>query len=395
MGADTDMEGGASVTDAREDTLRIRAVGDVLIHRQIYEAARTGPGTYDFRPIFAPLRAWMGEADIAIANQETPLVADEARVSSFPAFGTPVAIGEAEAWAGFTVVTQATNHALDQGSYGIHCALDFWGGFEGQVRMLGLHGSREDSNRIDIIERNGIRVALVNATELLNYHLPPAREPWCVEVLKPWSRKRILAKVARARAVSDFVVVLPHWGCEYLYAPVRSQRRWAQALADAGADLIIGTHPHVIEPVEELECADGRMTLCYWSLGNFVSCQVHTGTMLGGLADVLIKRGPDGRGVICDYKLDAVVTHTNEDYSAFSAVRLEDYTDEMAQVNKVFSVVRKNHGIVVDLAYLNGLYDRILAGTAQETSEFKSPRDVRMSNIKGIWRAVRGRSNKG
>ena len=374
--------------------VRIMAVGDDLIHKQLYEAARLPEGGYCFDGMFDGLRDMIAQADVRVINQETILVADEVQVSSFPAFGTPVAVGQAVVDAGFNVVTHASNHALDKGLDGIADTLAFWELHEDRVCMLGLHPSAADQERVRSIEVDGVKIALVNCTEKLNFRRLPRGARYCVDVMKGFSRRALAARIGRAREEADFVVVFPHWGCEYLYEPVDSQRRWASFFAEAGADLIVGTHPHVVQPVEWIERADGGRTLCYYSLGNFISCQVGAGTMLGALADVTLERA--GGGVrIASRDIVPLVTHTDASYGRFTTYPLADYTDEMAAENKIFAVVEKHRGIHVDVAYLRTLFDDILHCRAQAYNEYKTPWDVNVGNVKGVLNALRGKNVKG
>lgn len=377
-----------------EGKVRFRAVGDNLIHQQLYEAARLPGGGYCFDGMYAHVKKLVQEADIAAINQETILVGDDSKVSSFPFFGSPAAVGEAIINAGFRVVTHASNHALDKKLGGIHSSIEFWRGHDKEVYMLGLHSSREDQEKICIIECNGIRIAMLNFTEKLNFHRLPASEPWCLDVMKRGFREKIRRRIEKARKESDFVIVFPHWGCEYLYEPIPSQMRWAKFFAHCGADLIVGTHSHVVQNVQWLGMKNGRRILCMYSLGNFVSCQVKTGTMLGAMADVVIERKEGKRARIVSDRLIPLVTHTDAGYSSFTVYPLAEYTDELAEENKIFQVVKKNYGITVDCAYLKKLFRDIIHKETGDYSEFKTPMDVNLSNFKAILNTARKKNTK-
>lgn len=374
--------------------VRIRAVGDNLIHKELYRAAALPEGGYCFDQLFDGVRDLLREADVAALNQETIFVRDTAQVSAFPAFGSPVQVGEAAVKAGFNVVTHASNHALDKGLPGVQATLAFWRKQAPAVRMLGLHGSAEEQAEVPVVTVKGIRIAMLNYTESLNYHPLPPGAAYCVDVMKPHHKKAIREQLQRARQLADFVIVFPHWGCEYLYEPVASERAWAAFFAEAGADLIVGTHPHVVQPKEWLETADGRRTLCLYSLGNFISCQVKAGTMLGAMADIVIEKAPGGRAQIVSEALLPLVTHTDAAYSVFTTYPLDIYTDEQCRENRIFQVVQRNYGFAVDCAYLRGLFDDILAGRAQARNEFQTPWDVRRSNIRAVCRTLLGKNAK-
>ena len=233
----------------------------------------------------------------------------------------------------------------------------------------------------------------LSAADIAYFRRLPRSARYCVDVMKGFSRRALAERIGRARQEADFVIVFPHWGCEYLYEPIEAQRKWAAFFAEAGADLIIGTHPHVVQPVEWVERGDGGRTLCYYSLGNFISCQAGAGTMLGALADVTLERTDDGVR-IASHDIVPLVTHTDAAYGHFVTYPLADYTDEMAAENKIFAVVERNQGIHVDCAYLGKLFDDILNYRAQAYNKYKSPWDVNKGNLKGVLNALRGKNVK-
>lgn len=377
----------------QENTVHIRVVGDNLIHKQLYTAARQESGSYCFDKLYEHIQGLIKECDIGIINQETILVQKEADVSSFPAFGSPGAVADSIARAGFSVVTHASNHALDKKLSGIMDSIAIWRKFP-EIHMLGIHDSWEAQESIPVIEKNGVSFALLNYTEKLNYHRLPAKAGYCVDVMKPAFKKRIKQQLQKARAQADVVIVFPHWGCEYLYEPVNSQKKWAHFFADNGADIMIGTHPHVLQNVETITAKNGKKVPCIYSLGNFVSCQIKPGTMLGGMADLTIKK--EGSKIeIGDVEIIPLVTHTDREYSYFTAYPLSQYTDELAAENKIFHMVEKNFQTKVNCEYLNKLYRDILDKKAQEYNVYKKPSDITKSNIKAVINALLGINTKG
>ncbi len=372
----------------------IRAVGDNLIHKQLYKAARKGE-SYDFNRMYDRVTEKIKQADVAVINQETILVKDHAKVSSFPAFGSPAEIAEAVVNAGFNVVTHASNHARDKWKTGIQDSCDIWKKYRGKVIMTGVFDSKQDSNTLRIIEKKGCKIAILNYTEKLNYHPLPLTRLWSVSVLKNWNKRRIKQQIEEAKQKADFVIVFPHWGCEYLYEPVLSQENWAGYIAECGADLIIGTHPHVLQPVALMETTDHRTVPCYYSLGNFISCQVKPGTMLGGMAEVKLAFDEKTHQVtILENNLLPLVTHTDKEYSFFETYLLRDYNDELAKESRMFDIVRTNYGVTVNCAYLEKLFADIMDRKAQAYNEFKTPGDVTRSNMKGVFNALTGKNVK-
>lgn len=370
-------------------TVRMIAFGDNLIHKELYKAAGSEEGKYCFDGMFAHITDEIKGADIAIINQETMLVPQHSMVSSFPAFGSPKEVGDAVAAAGFSVVTHASNHTLDKGNAALQSTVKFWRTKYPDITVTGIHDSREDQKKIRVVTRNGIRIAILNYTEKLNFKRIPSDAPYCIDVMKKNRKKMIREQIKEAKRKADFVLVMPHWGCEYLYEPIRSQKKWAKFFAECGANLIIGTHPHVIQPKEVIQTTDGRNVPCIYSLGNYISCQVKQGTMLGGMAEILLEKTAD-QVVVKKAEIVPLVTHTDQKFSYFTTYFLKDYNDELASENKIFRIVERQYGVPVNCKYLTDLFEKIMTGKAMEESEFKKPLDVTLSNLRGVANARKG-----
>jgi len=182
-------------------------------------------------------------------------------------FNAPEALPAALRASGFTVLATANNHAFDQGSKGVRETLERL-----RAERLVAIGSGEDraqAERLQILERQGIKVAFLGFTDLFNLDLNHrASEPW----VRPLDLEPVLQAVREARGQADLVVVSLHWGNEYQHEPTKRQKDIARSLVAAGCDLILGHHPHVLQPMELLESGD-RKALVAYSLGNFISNQ--------------------------------------------------------------------------------------------------------------------------
>lgn len=355
--------------------LRMMSVGDMLIHMEIVGAANG-----DYSMLFQNMKSLFSQADIVTCNQET-ILTDRIAPSGFPVFATPTAVGLAELDAGISLVTCASNHTLDQWTAGMEDEVSFWKQYP-QMAAVGIRERKKPFSPV-VLERNGIKLAFLSYTEPLNCRFNLPFSQYFVETLRP-NRKRIIAEqIAIAKGAADAVVVLPHWGTEYLYAPTKTQRKWAQFLADAGADLIIGTHPHVLQPVETVDAADGRSVPVFYSLGNYVSAQKRPGTMLGGLADCTWERTEKGVQVT-RYELKPLVAATDENYSVFTVYPLSEYPDAWSSKNRLLRIIETEHGVKTDKAYLEKLFADILSGEAQRTNPFQTPTDVLLYNIHRI-----------
>ncbi len=315
-------------------TIDVMMVGDVLVHLGVYQSGIHDDGSLSYEHLFAGIQSDIDAADIAIVNQETMLGGMELGFSGYPQFNSPHEIGAAEANVGFDVVLSATNHAMDKGMAGISSALGFWRANYPDMHVLGIAESKEEYDRVHIIEKDGFKVAVLNYTYDTNGLPLPEDNPYAVTLL---DEGKIRADVEAARAQgADAIVCCPHWGTEYEYVPDESQHRWADLFLELGVDVVIGSHPHVIEPVEVLEREDGHRMVVFWSLGNFVSTQAEAPNMVGGMAKCRLVK--DAQGVhVTSYDLYATVTHRAPGTS-FSAFKLCDYSEEQASENGILAV---------------------------------------------------------
>lgn len=333
--------------------LSMIAVGDNLIHTQIVKSGLQKDGSYNFSHLFDGIRDIVEEADVAIINQETILCDKKLGYSGYPLFGSPYAIGEAVYEAGFDVILHATNHTLDKGVAGIENTIDFWKKYD-DVVVAGLKEKKEDS-RIVYIERNGIKLAILNYTYGLNGLRLPKGKEYMVNLLD--NPKLMEKDIKLAKKKSDFVIVCPHWGTEYVYEPTTQQKEWTQFFAEQGVDLVLGTHPHVLEPVEWVKSENGENEmLVYYSLGNFVSNQDAMSRMLGGMAQIqLIEK--DGEIVIDKATIEPLITHTYLDSKQqFTTYFLEDYTMKLASNH----YLNRKHKNTITLSRLQSLSKEIL-----------------------------------
>ncbi len=246
-------------------SLTVVAVGDILMHQDVKRAAELDPN--GFPSLWSDLIPLFQGADLAFGNLETPIAPQTGRPGVPFQFNAPETLPAALRASGFTVLATANNHAFDQGSRGVRETLERL-----RAERLVAIGSGEDraqAERLQILEHQGIKVAFLGFTDLFNLDLNRrASEPW----VRPLDLEPALLAVREARGQADLVVVSLHWGNEYQHTPTRRQKDIARALVEAGCDLILGHHPHVLQPVEVLE-SGGRRALVAYSLGNFISNQ--------------------------------------------------------------------------------------------------------------------------
>ena len=304
------------------------AIGDVLFHSALFKACEAEEALCDFRYVFAPWKSEIQKADIAVVNQETIFVSRSEGYSSYPNFGTPEEVGLAELDAGFDIVTHATNHTIDRGEKAVDFTLDFWK--DKPVKALGIHATKEARDSVFTLEKNGIRFAFVNFTYGLNGQKLPAERPYLVDLLD--SGKNWIHQVERAEAYAEVTVAFLHFGTEYTELPTKEAMRTAEMAIDAGADILVCAHPHVVEPFGVFTTKAGNRALVYWSLGNFVSNQQQLETNLGGVARFTVKKtvsGGEARVEVSEARFEGSVTQ--QEPGNYHAIPLELYTNELAE----------------------------------------------------------------
>ncbi len=314
--------------------ITLLAAGDNLIHDVIYwqAARRSGGAGYDFRPVYARTAGLIAGADVAVINQETVLASDVAPPASYPLFCSPTQLGEQLVEMGFDVFFLANNHAYDQGAQGVRASLDFWDTQEG-VLTAGAYRNALEREKIPVLEVQGVRVAFLSCTQSTNGLALREDAPEGVVLL---SQEDFLRRqLERAREEADLVVLSVHWGEEGARQPSREQRDTARRLAGWGADLILGTHPHVLQPWEEIPRAEGSSALAVYSLGNFVSAQARPEELAGGLLEVSIRKEEGCRAQLESWRLIPIVTHYGPGFRELRVIPLTEYTPQLAREHGV------------------------------------------------------------
>lgn len=287
-------------------SVRLMAVGDNLMHLSNTMSAKQADGSFDFTYHFQHVAPIIQQADLAVVNQECVMGGIELGIQTYPCFNTVYEVGRDLVKAGFNVILAANNHILDQGEIGLQNMIRYWKTNYPDIPLLGIHDTKEDSEVIHVVEKNGIQIAMLNYTYDTNVKDGIQEKPYLVDYLK---EEKIEADIKKAKERSDFVIVFPHWGEEYNDTPTPEVQELAKKMAEWGADLIIGAHPHVVEPVEWIPRANDKPTLVYYSLGNFQSEQFRTEHMLGGLADVTIVKDQSGDTYVTSHTMQYLVTH--------------------------------------------------------------------------------------
>ncbi len=329
--------GPVSEGPAGDDTVSIVMVGDVLLHDPINRTCHREDGTYDYSQLFENTRDEIEKADIAIVNQEAIIGGRELGVTGYPSFNAPYEIADELAATGFDVVCHANNHVYDQGETGLVNCITYWEQNHPNVMIVGI-SDRDNENKIPIIERKGIKFAVLNYTYGINGVNAPVGDRYAVNRL---DENRVIKDLKRAGEEADFVIVCPHWGTEYETEASEEQRKWADIFLANGADLVIGTHPHVIEPVEWMGDDESKeKMLVYYSLGNYIGWpggegEEMAGRVIGGMASIRVSHNDQGDVTIDEYGVRALVSHLTKEKGKLTVYPLDDYTDRLAGSNEI------------------------------------------------------------
>lgn len=326
-----------------ESELSLLMSGDALLHNTVYADGKTGTG-YDFHPQVELIAPISKKYDLSYYNQETRLGGTALGLSSYPMFNSPQEWGTAMIDAGFNLISTANNHSLDKGEAGILAERAFLDQQKGIV-TAGTYTSKEEQEKITIHEKNGIKYAFFSWTYGMNGLQTPKGKEYLVNCYDG-HEEEMLQQIQEAKKQADVVLVAMHWGIEYQTTPSIEQRRLAKALADAGADVIIGNHPHIIQPIEWL---NEHKTLCVYALGNLISDQYNRDSSMSGLlAGITIhKKSVDGQTSIelKDLRTQFIYTlakpvHHNFKITPYSQLSLAQYPNKTAMEAKLTSILQ-------------------------------------------------------
>ena len=337
----------AQTASAKKDDgsvdVNLLMVGDILFHYQVRMSGLADDGSRNYDHIYAHVLEELKDKDIKVLNQETPLGGAQYGgtapdgFSGYPEFNGPQEMADAEVKAGFNVVLKATNHAMDNASsqddpYAlVRSEQNYWKKNFPGVAVIGEANPDDSSTSVDdvyIYEKDGFKIALLNYTQDLNGN-EGFDSQGMVSMLK---EEHVEETMAKAREEADMIVVFPHWGEEYSLEPVDMQYEWAKTFANLGADVIIGNHPHVIEPVTMVKSDEGKEVPCFWSTGNFTSTSPSNESLVGGIAEVTLHKDKDGACSVTSAQFKPIISHLglSKDMTTYL---ITDWTDDLAASN--------------------------------------------------------------
>lgn len=301
--------------------LSLFAVGDALIHNGVYMDADTykkgsdGYEAYDFTPMLTYIKDIVKDYDLAFYNQETVIGGKNLGLSNYPCFNSPDEIGLDMIKTGFNLVNLSTNHSKDKGITGLKYSSAFWKKQrENGVYAVGSYVSEADRTEARYEEKNGIKYALLGYSTVTNGFTITDEDShyWVL-----WDKQKAKEDIERIKDKVDVIIVSMHWGVEYTHTPTEEEKEIAKYLASLGVDVVIGHHPHVIQPIEYVD-----NTLVIYSLGNFLSAQDGTMKRVGMMASLDINKkvkGDETTVTIDNVKGDLIWTY-HQNYKNFKVI---------------------------------------------------------------------------
>lgn len=340
-------------------------VGDNLIHDSIYKEAskNSNNNSYNFKPMYEQIKEIVKKYDIAYYNQETILGGSNIGLSSYPAFNSPYEVGDAMIDSGFNLVSLATNHTLDRGEKAVLNSRNYWNK-QSNVLAVGSYSSEEEKEKIQIKESNKIKYTMLNYTYGTNGISVPSGKNYLVNIWPVTGsnpdndeayqnyKSQIKKDIDQVRDKVDVLIVAMHWGVEYESTPNAYQIDAAKYLESLGVDIIIGTHPHVIEPVDYI-----NNTLVIYSLGNFLSAHevVNMDNRVGLMTSLdIIKDSKTNEIKIDNVQNELLYTYYTKDYTNFKIIPfskmnsnyLSNYKEVYEKYKNIIQKQNKNINVV-------------------------------------------------
>ena len=281
--------------EAEDTTFSLCAIGDIMCHNTQYQDAyNSDSDSYDFSYVFDDISLYTKTADLCIGNLETTFAGKDRGYSSYPTFNTPDELASNLKKLGLDVLTTANNHCLDKGIDGLNRTIDILN--DADISHLGTYKSQEERDTVLIKYVKGLKIAFINYTYGTNGITVPSDKTYCVNLI---DNDLILKDINSAKEQNaDIIVACMHWGTEYNTSPSSSQKETADFLFKNGVDIVLGGHPHVLQPMEKrtvmLDDGTTKDGFIIYSLGNFMADQNAKNTKDSIILDLTITKHVDG-----------------------------------------------------------------------------------------------------
>ena len=296
-----------------DTTFTMAAIGDIMCHNTQYnDAYNKDTGAYDFSYVFDDISLYTKTADICVGNLETTFAGEDVGYSGYPTFNTPDSLAYELKDIGVDVLSTAGNHALDKGFNGLSRTIDVLN--DADIAHTGTYKTEEEQNTILTKYVKGIKIAFVNFTYGTNGIKIPSGKEFCVNLI---DNDLITKQLDLAKSQNpDIIVACMHWGNEYKTTPNDTQKELSTFLFQNGVDIILGTHPHVLEPMEKqtvtLEDGTTKDGFVIYSLGNFISGQTAENTKTSIILNLTITKHTDGKITIDKAEYKPIYMYTDK-----------------------------------------------------------------------------------
>ncbi len=324
---------GQQATQKGTSSFTFMGVGDNLLHDVIFRNQDlTNKEVEEYTSVYKTIKNHT-TADLNYINYETICAGEENgfSLSGYPTFNGPTEFNDLVAKAGFNWLSLCSNHTFDLGTEGVIAELEYIQKHQPKLNVTGAYTSKKERNTPKVVTINNIRVGL--ASYCYGYENDPGAEyDWMVNKMDEETIRKDLKELNK---VSDVQIVSMHWGTEYQTTANKEQKKYAKLLNELGVEVIIGTHPHVIEPVTWIH-SDKQDTLCYYSLGNFVSAQNENVNMIGGMANFEIEYNFDTKkATVKNAKFTPTITYYTETYHKFQTYTISEWNNDLASTHYV------------------------------------------------------------
>lgn len=338
--------------------ITVGAVGNNRYDSGLIDSGKSDTGDWNYDEVYSLVKNQISGYDIALAVQTTSFTDDHNMVSGSPAYATPTEVGDALATAGFDVVASASDHIDDNGSSNISKTLNYWSSNHSDITVLGIHGDQTDADTVKVIEKNGIKVAFLSYTYGSSTGNLTDEQSYMVDYFQ---KDKVTADIAKAKEISDCIVLSAQWGPDANSIPTEYEKEWANYLLSQGVNVVIGSRPQVLQPYELLTDGQGNEMLVFYSLGNFASGAEESPRLLGGIGEFTIEKSTaEGEPAIkiTNSSITPTVMHYNTTESVYQIYPLADYTDELAAAHSIHNM--ENPGSFTKSG-LQTLFDHIMS----------------------------------
>jgi len=326
-----------------DSRVRISMIGDILMHQLATKRGMISDTEYDFDYMFGKFNVNIKDFDVNIVNLEVLLNAKNGNLTYFPRFSNRFEVADSLVKFGYNVILKATNHSYDYKKQGIITELKEWKEKYPNILVTGAYLTKKDSQKITFITKKGIKMAILNFTRFTNRGIPKRNK----YLINSYRDKRFEENIERAKkGGAEYIIVCMHWGREYNNNIHETQKNLVKKFYNLGVDLVIGTHPHVIQPVQWYsESGNERKMLVYYSLGNFINAsntrrRGRYRVFCNGMAYIEIERNKETNKIETKVgKFVPLITHIDLKQDLVQTYLVKDYNIELAENN---GIIKRN-----------------------------------------------------